>query len=150
MLNAPGERGPHSEARGMSARAGSHTPEPIDEVAARAMSSLLSSNLSGPMSSHGNDLAEQSRRALMDEIYAGLPQRKAETDWMLNNYFTRVDWAWHRVFFPSEACPSPERSRKRSQSIISRPSSPNTRLTPRSGRKAGNTISTRSGSPTSP
>ncbi|TKA56963.1 hypothetical protein B0A53_01364 [Rhodotorula sp. CCFEE 5036] len=71
----------------------SHTPEPIDEVAARAMASLLP-RYSATMVEPPPAIAKK-RRAALEEIFAVLPSRKAETDWMLNNYFTRVDWAWH-------------------------------------------------------
>lgn len=73
----------------------SHTPEPIDEVAARAMASLLPRY--SPTSQDPPPAVAKKRRAVLEEIYAVLPSRKAETDWMLNNYFTRVDWAWHRA-----------------------------------------------------
>ncbi|GAA5886329.1 hypothetical protein JCM3774_001787 [Rhodotorula dairenensis] len=71
----------------------SHTPEPIDEVAARAMASLLPRY--SPTSQEPPPAVARKRRAVLEEIYAVLPSRKAETDWMLTNYFTRVDWAWH-------------------------------------------------------
>ncbi|GAA5983587.1 hypothetical protein JCM10908_000344 [Rhodotorula pacifica] len=71
----------------------SHTPEPIDEVAARAMASLLP-RYSAQAQDPPPAVAKR-RRAALEGIYAVLPSRKAETDWMLNNYFTRVDWAWH-------------------------------------------------------
>ncbi|BGO91559.1 hypothetical protein NBRC10512_003219 [Rhodotorula toruloides] len=35
------------------------------------------------------------RKLVLDDIYANLPQRKSVSDWMLRNYFERVDWAWH-------------------------------------------------------
>ncbi|GAA5845422.1 hypothetical protein JCM9279_003025 [Rhodotorula babjevae] len=35
------------------------------------------------------------RQRVLDDIFANLPQRKSELDWMLRNYFDRVDWAWH-------------------------------------------------------
>lgn len=37
------------------------------------------------------------RKLVLDDIYANLPQRKSVSDWMLRNYFERVDWAWHRA-----------------------------------------------------
>ncbi|GAA6051731.1 hypothetical protein JCM3770_002704 [Rhodotorula araucariae] len=58
-------------------------PQPVDDLAARAMASLLVPPI------------DARRQLVLDDIYASLPQRKSEIDWMLRNYFERVDWAWH-------------------------------------------------------
>ena len=138
----------------------SHTPEPIDEVAARAMASLLP-RYSATMVDPPPAVAKK-RRAVLEGIFAVLPSRKAETDWMLNNYFTRVDWAWHRTFsavryFSGRSNPTRKPidthilpTYPPLQCITSRPSSPNTKLTRRCGLKVVNTASIPSGWPTLP
>ncbi|BGP48283.1 hypothetical protein JCM10450v2_004155 [Rhodotorula kratochvilovae] len=57
--------------------------QPPEDLPSRAMASLLVPAI------------DARRQLVLDDIYASLPQRKSEIDWMLRNYFERVDWAWH-------------------------------------------------------
>lgn len=63
----------------------SSSPEALEDVPSRAMASLVVPSI------------DARRRLVLEDIYASLPQRKSEIDWMLRNYFERVDWAWHRA-----------------------------------------------------
>ncbi|GAA5896136.1 hypothetical protein JCM8208_007536 [Rhodotorula glutinis] len=65
-----------------------HPPRPplhdaLVDLPSRAMASLLVPSI------------DPRRQRVLDDIFANLPQRKSEIDWMLRNYFDRVDWAWH-------------------------------------------------------
>ncbi|KPV74666.1 uncharacterized protein RHOBADRAFT_53623 [Rhodotorula graminis WP1] len=53
------------------------------DLPSRAMASLLVPSI------------DPRRQRVLLDIFANLPQRKSEIDWMLRNYFDRVDWAWH-------------------------------------------------------